>query len=309
MSILQQDVVHLSHSARESYITCPKKYYYHYVKRLSSTKIGAQLGFGNAVHTACAVYLSATVTGAIVDPVSVFLREWKQFITCTATVTYGKFTPESLEETGVALVKAFMEYWPTSGFTVIVDIHGKPVVERRLKLKLPGNVIFTTINDLLAITNEGLVAVLDLKTPAQLAIEGFASLSEQLLGYQVSGDAFAEELGIEQVDLMAFVELHKVTVKKPPKKADAKQPLQPRVAPVELVPRHSTEEVREWLQETASIANDIRAKRFPRRPGDSYNTPCGMCDFSNLCVKQSMEGLEVRKQRNVVVDTSPALAA
>lgn len=301
--------VYLSHSARECYLTCPRQYRYKYIDRMSTKKTSSNLGFGVAVHAACAAYLFATVvpTPITVDPIAVFNIEWKKFQE-NNDVDYGsRWNPENLKEIGEALVKAFMEWWPTSGFIVVVDAKGAPVVERRLRMRLPGGVIFTTVKDILVMRlADGKVGVVDIKTPAQLAIEGFAKVNDQLTGYQVSGDAFADELGIEQVDFMAFLELHKVTVKEAPKKADAKQPIQPRVVEPELAPRHSQEEIVEWLEETRCIANDIRNKRFPRRPGDSFSSPCKMCDFAGLCLNNDPAGLYVREKRSGSVVETPA---
>lgn len=301
--------VYLSHSARETYTTCPRQYWYKYIQRLSTKQVSCNLGFGNAVHAACAAYLFALISGKPVDPIGVFTWAWKKFQRKN-DVDYGaKWTPEQLQKTGEALVQAFVDWWPTSGYTIILDVHGKPVVERRLRMRLPGNVIFTTVNDILALSPEGKVVILDIKTPAQLAIEGFALLNEQLLGYQVSGDAFAEELGIERVDQMGFLELHKVTVKDPPKKAGAKQPLQPRVIEPELADRRSDEDVADWMRETMAIANDIRNGRFPRRPGDSFSSACKMCSFYQACSRSDMTGLYVREKRSIDTKNNAAMSS
>lgn len=300
--------VYLSHSARECYLTCPKQYFYKYIQRWSTKKSSANLGFGTSVHAACAAFLISTVvvTPVLVDPIAVFNREWAKFQS-THDIDYGsRWNPDNLKEIGEALVRAFMQWWPTSGYSVVMDAKGKPVVERRLKMRLPGGVIFTTVKDILAMSAEGKVVVFDIKTPAQLAIEGFAMVNDQLTGYQVAGDTFADELGIEQVDAMAFIELHKVTVKEPPKKPGAQQPLQPRVVEPELAERHSQEEIVEWLQETSCIANDIRNKRFPRRPGDSFSSPCKMCDFAGMCLRGDKTGLYIREKRSGSVVELPA---
>lgn len=294
----ESTMVYLSHSRGESYTRCPFAYYLQYEEHWESDAEGCALGFGNAVHSGCAAFLISTITNAVCDPVAIFVAEWNKFC-ATKIVDFGKqWTKEKLDETGEALVKAFMEWWPTSGFTVLVDVKGDPVVERKFRVNLPGNIRYTAIIDLMARDAEGRVAVLDLKTPAQLAIEGFAQLSEQLLGYQIVADAHRDELGIKQVDRMAFIELHKVTVKPPPKKTTSKQPLQPRVAPVEFAERRSKGHVAAWIMERRKIADDLRSRRFPRRPGDSFSTPCSMCDRMLLCMTGDTTGLQKRPYRS-----------
>lgn len=293
----EETVVYLSHSRSETYSTCPYNYYLQYEEHWVSHEEGCALGFGNAVHTGCAAFLISTVTNVPCDPVAIFETEWNKFCT-TKVVDYGKqWTKEKLDETGVALVKAFMEWWPKSGLTVLVDLEGKPVVERKFRVKLPGNIQFTAILDIMARDEEGRVLVLDIKTPAQLSMEGFAQLNEQLLGYQIAAEAFKHELGIERVDRMAFIELHKVTVKEPPKKSTSKPKLQPSVAPVEFAERRSQAHVNDWIRERMMIAKDIRTRRFPRRPGDSFSSPCKMCSRYLLCAKGQKTGLEQRPYR------------
>lgn len=296
--------VYLSHSRSESYMSCPFNYYLEYEEGWVSNEEACALGFGSAIHTACAAYLISSITKVACDPVAVFVSEWNKFCR-SKVVDYGKqWTKEKLDETGIALIKAFVAWWPTSGFTVLCCSKGNPIVERKFRIMLPGNIQYTAIVDLIARDAKGRVLVLDIKTPAQLSMEGFARLSDQLLGYQIVGDAFKADLGIEQIDGMGFIELHKVTVKDPPKKAGSKPKLQPSVAPVEIADRRPDSEVQEWILERRRIAQDIRTRRFPRRPGSSFNTPCSFCDRHVLCSSNRTTGLfkkPMARSRNKLV--------
>jgi hypothetical protein len=44
--------IKISHSGKEKYQSCPRKYYYHYIERLRSPKVGSALFFGNALDDA-----------------------------------------------------------------------------------------------------------------------------------------------------------------------------------------------------------------------------------------------------------------
>lgn len=290
--------VYLSHSRYETYSTCGYRYYLQHEENWESKEEACALGFGNAVHAGCTTWLISTIKGFPCRPTEVFMKAWNDFCR-TKAVDYGKvWTKEKLDETGIALVEAFVAWWPTSGLKLLIDAKGEPVVERKFKVKLPGNIIYTAIVDLMAVDANGRVLVLDIKTPAQLSMEGFALLNDQLLGYQIVADAFKHELGIDQVDGMGFIELHKVTVKDPPKKATSKPKIQPSVAPLEVAPRRSQARVKEWLQERKLVAADIRKRRFPRRPGDSFSSPCKLCGLYLLCAKSSRIGLVKREKRN-----------
>lgn len=44
--------IKISHSAKDKFITCPRKYFYHYIEKLRSPKVGSALFFGNALDDA-----------------------------------------------------------------------------------------------------------------------------------------------------------------------------------------------------------------------------------------------------------------
>lgn len=281
--------VYLSHSARELFTTCGRKYRYSYVDRLETVELSANLGFGKAFHRGAEVYLINITTGEVVaDPIAEFDREWDEFCSNHIVDYSSRWDREGLREVGHRLLQIFMEDWIARGLLVVLDAQGQPVLERKLKIELPDDVIYTAVIDVLAMTPEGLVLVIDLKTPAQAAFHGFVELAEQLLGYQVVIDAHAEALAIEQVDGRAFYELIKVPIPKTSRGTG------PKVAPLEVAGRADEDAIRDWMYETIAIANDIRNGRFPKRPGDAYASPCSMCAFSKKCISNSMEGLRIK---------------
>lgn len=281
--------VYLSHSARELFTTCGRKYKFTYVDRLEPIEMSANLGFGRAFHRGAEVFLIAHTTGEVIaEPIAEFNRMWDEFCENHIVDYSSRWDREELRRTGHKLLQLFMQDWISRGLLVVLDAQGKPVLERKLKIELPDDVIYTAVIDVLAMTPDGRIVVIDLKTPAQAAFEGFVDLAEQLIGYQVVVDAHAPSLAIEQVDGRAFYELIKVPIPK------TKQGQGPRVAPLHIVGRADSEAIRDWMYETIAIANDIRAGRFPKRPGDAYASPCSLCSLVNRCRNNSMEGLRVK---------------
>jgi len=287
--------IYLSHSARELFTTCGRKYRFSHVDRLETIHRSSNLGFGGAVHRGCEVFLIAQATGEVVeDPIEAFDRSWNDFCESHVVDYSSKWDREGLTAVGHRLIQKFMEDWIARGLYVVLDSMGVPVIERKLKIELPDEVIYTAIIDVLAMTPDGQILVIDLKTPAQVAFEGFTEQSEQLLGYQVVVDAHAEALGISQVDGRAFYEL----IKRPiPKTSRGEGPV---IAPFHPVGRADDESIRDWIYETLAIANDIRAGRFPKRPGDAYNSPCSMCDMANFCLSSGADMTGVRKKQHYV---------
>ena len=283
--------IYLSHSAREMYTTCGRKYKFAHVDRLESIHSSANLGFGKAVHRGCEVFLIHDATGQyIADPVQEFHRVWNEFCDTHIVKFSSRWDKEKLSETGAILVEKFIEDWKAMGLMVVLDVNGEPVLERKLRIELPDNVIYTAILDILAMTPDGKIIVVDIKTPGVKGFDGFTLMSEQLLGYQVVVDAHAESLGVDHIDGRAFYNLYKVPV---PKTGRGEGP---RVLPFDPVGRATDEDIADWINETVAIANDIRDGRFPKRPGDAFNSPCGMCEeFFGLCSKGDMEGLRKKK--------------
>lgn len=279
--------VYLSHSSREQYARCGRMYRYTHVDRLETIQMSANLGFGRAVHRAVEVYLTALTTGVPgPDPHAEFDRLWEEFCSTHVVEYSSKWSKESLAASGHVLINKFIEDWVKRGWIVVVDAKGEPVLERKLRVELPGNVVYTAILDLLAMDPKtGKVFVIDVKTPGQKGFEGFAKLSEQLLGQQVVVDAHKDELGIEGVDGRFFYDLYKVPIPKTTKGEG------PRILEPEIVGRASDQDISEWIKETVLIAEDIRNGRFAKRPGDSFDSPCKLCAFLKACRDGDMSGL------------------
>ena len=291
--------IYLSHSSREMYTTCGRKYRFAHVDRLRSDHESANLGFGKAVHRACEVFLHHQAVGEhIADPIAEFERCWSESCQQQVVEFSSLWDFDKMLATGRVLVQRFMDDWVAQGLTVILDRDGKPVLERKLRVQLPDNVIYTGILDVLAMTKDYRVGVIDIKTPGVKGFDGFSLMSEQLLGQQVLVDAHAEQLGIDRVDVRAFYNLLKVPI--PKGKGEG-----PRVQPLHPVARASDQDIADWIDETVAIANDIRAGRFPKRPGDAFNSPCAMCvgqyfgacsagDFTGLTRKEAFNYADVR---------------
>jgi len=269
----------LTPSAILKYLDCPRAYYHQYVERLRPQVQSSNLHFGTCVHTA----ITAWLTGQTDDPAAVFTDCWWE-ITETIPLEYGsQWTPESLAETGKILTRQFPAVWREAGIFPILDEEGQPVLERRLEIRLTPDFVLSGQPDLIGMTLEGEVVVLDFKTASNPAPEGFARMSDQLAAYQVIVEAHAIALGIQCVDRLGFLELIKRKV--PNGKKNGKGP---EVLPPVLVPR---QDAREFVRKALWVAANIQAGNFFPNPRMAWNSPCGLCDFKRLCYEGSYEGL------------------
>lgn len=287
-----EDVVYLSHSSSTLMEKCPAAYAYRYRDRLQSQAESVNLGFGRAFDEAVSAFLVGDVYGHDVDVVSAFTETYttwaSEHVVEISTRWKGQ---EAIVETGQLLITRFVEWWKGSGFSVMLDREGKPIIQRELRVKLPRNVVYTAILDLMVMTPEGQVGIMDVKTPSADCPEGFAISSGQLTGQQLVVEAHAEELGIERVEKLGFLN----AIKRPV--PTSKRGEGPVIAPVQLVDARTPEQIEEYIQSRLWVADDIRRKRFAKRSLDAYNSPCTLCEFKKFCLTGDRDGLIVRPPR------------
>ena len=261
------------------YLDCGRSYYYQYIARFMPQVESANLRFGSAVHAA----IYAWLTGATDDIVNVFTLLWRESIETVALDYNTLWSPESLEATGKALVEQFPEIWQQTGIMPLLDEESKPVLETRLEAMLSPTVKLSGTLDLLGLTLEGEVVVLDFKTASAPAPESFAKMSDQLGLYQILVDVNAAALGINQVDQLGFMELIKRKV--PNGKGRGKGP---EVMPPVLAPKS---DVTDFVRKAGWVAANIEAGNFFPNPRMAWNSPCGLCDYKRLCYDGTTEGL------------------
>lgn len=287
-----EDVVYLSHSSSTMMEKCAAAYAYRYRDRLQSQAESVNLGFGKAFDEAASAFLVGDVYGHDVDAVTVFNETYtawaSQRVVEMSTVWKSQ---EAIIETGQLLIERFVAWWKESGYSIMLDPAGKPIIQRELRVRLPRNVIYTAILDLMVMTPEGQVGILDVKTPSTNCPDGFAELSGQLTGQQLVVEAHAGELGIERVEKLGFLN----AIKRPV--PTTKRGEGPVIAPVHLSNARTAAQIEEYIQSRLWIADDIRRKRFAKRSLDAYNSPCTLCEFRQHCMTGSREGLIVRPPR------------
>jgi len=283
----------LSHSAAALFQTCPRKYQHRYKDRLASAETSINLGFGGAMDEGASAYIVGHALGHYIDPVPIFEEAFEQFC-ATHIVAYStKFqNKEEVLAVGRLLLHRFEAKWKQLGYVALLDPQGKPLVQVELKVTLPGNTVFTAIIDVIVMTPDGRVLIVDVKTPSQASSHQFSELSDQLTGYQLVVESHKDRLGIDHLDGLAFLEL----IKRPiPKSGRGTGPevLDPVICSV-----RTKSKLEDFVQSRVWMVDDIRRERFPTRSLDAYNTPCDdTCEFLRLCTTGSKEGLVVRPPR------------
>jgi hypothetical protein len=276
--------LYLSPSKIADYETCGYAYARKHIDRWREEVDAHSLAFGGAIDEACDAHIRGLINGNVVDPVEVFDREWD--LALQRSMAFNKTHDEnSLRSMGRVLMERFPAAWAATGYSVVVDPQGEPVMQRNLEIELPNRVVLRTKLDLLVNTPHGTIANIDLKTAASRYPEYLTPLSEQLTAYQIAVDAHAPSLGIAQVDEVGFIEMLKRAVPK------TKRGEGPTVEAPILAPRRPDAVIAEFLQKVQWIAEDIRRGRFPRRPRMGFNSPCGLCYLRDHCGSADDSGI------------------
>ncbi|MDD3575297.1 MAG: PD-(D/E)XK nuclease family protein [Halothiobacillus sp.] len=256
------------------YEQCPQQQLLKKTWRPASTSIN--FGFGKAFHDGAEAIAIHSITGEQKSAIEVFDAKWAIESIKPGVIYKEGHTPKTLQDLGHACLGAFETLWQETGLMPWFTPDGNPLVEKRLSADIGGGLILTTQPDLVCMDGDGQISTDDIKTARAASAEYFGEIADQLTCQQVVLDANAEELGFHQVDLMSFLE---VTKQKKPKAARLKGH------------RRTNKQVREYLEKVKRIADDMNNGYFPKRSLMAFNSPCGLCDFKDLCHRGITEGL------------------
>lgn len=282
-------VLKLSPSAVTAYNDCPRAYRYKYVDRVELMEKSSNLLFGSAVDTVFEQIVRGIVsTTPLPNPSTAFDAAFDEQFSFGGRIKFSKgFEKDDLRAIGRALVEDFALKYPRFGLTPIVDDQNNPVMQKYLQVEVDEGVLLTGKLDHLALDKMGRVVVIDFKTARTAADKSFVNVADQLTSYQILVDAHREELGIDRVQRLGFIEgiKRKVPVTNRGSGPYIEEPL--------YADRRSDTDVEEFLDKVRWIADDIRKERFPKNPRMAYNTPCAMCDYCEFCHTGNKQSLMI----------------
>lgn len=289
---LQQ--VLLSDSSGYLMTTCGEAYRLRYEEHLEPVRKSATLILGGLIDEAASAFIRAQATGEQVDPVAMFSAAWDAKIATVETQMASGKDAETTRLMGIQILERFVEDWTARGWMPMLDLDGEPIVQRWLRVELPGNVIYRGIIDVVVLTPDSKVLVVDLKTTS-IHFEEFSLVADQLTGYQVMIEAHADLLGIERIDGLVFYDMVK---RAPVTEKSRKGATGPTIEVDEPAPPRTPAQVDGWIREQGFIADDIRRRRFSRRPGKPFSSACRMCDYQRKCWKNDSSDLYVMERTN-----------
>lgn len=270
--------LYLSPTSILRYETCPRQADF-YRRGWRANWLSDTMHFGNAAHQALQAFHQADPFGRRVDLPALFRDAFLAPLE-HASIRYGcGRDKDSLLATGTALMEQYPHAWAETGLHALVDQAG-PVVERKYTARIPGaGVVLVAKIDLAALDAAGRVFVIDHKTPGQDHRTDFTPASDQLLAYQPVFEAHAHEHGVERIDGLG---IHALVRRKVATSSKGKGPV---VAPIDVIPRRSDQDVAQYLEKVADVASDIRAGRCHKRSLHEHNSPCGLCEYAAACAQ------------------------
>jgi hypothetical protein len=242
----------------------------------------ANLAFGTAMHSV----IESVLKGECENPVMAFDYHWDKALAESPMRFSAKTDEPTMRTFGHQLSLGFSESWKATGMQVAIDPSTDALLmEKRLEVEVVPGVILTAQFDALAWTPDGELAVVDFKTASNQAPNGFVDASDQLTAYQIVVDAHRQKLGLPMVGRLGFLEgiKRKTTGKWIPS----------------FSCRRSEDRIQEYIDKVTWMASEIKAGRTFRRARMAWNTPCKTCDFINLCLNDSTDGLSCKTDRKI----------
>ena len=267
----------VSPSSVATYENCPMSYFLTKILKVKVPEISYNLGFGHALAAAQEAFLIGNAAGVRVDPVPVFVANWDAFAKKSNVVFKSGHTGGSVREMGSVLAAKFPDAWDATGFKVLLDRNGKPLLERKLTIALGEDIRMVTKLDLAVVDQAGDTIILDGKATAAPTSREYAQLADQLTAYQAAVTAHATNLGIQAPRKVGYWESVKRAIPKTPRGQG------PVVLPPLVVDARSDAQIQAFVRKTRATAMRIIAGEFPRTTRHSFNSPCHDCAMLPLC--------------------------
>lgn len=264
---------------------CPRSYQFQYEMGLRTEAVSINLPFGTAVHQATTDYLIAEHYSQSCNVVDIFKETFTKKIDTSIIEVSSSRSIQDYFAIGERLVEQFPETWDKSGLMLCLDKEGKPIVERRMKATLSHNLVLNGQPDIVALDSEGDVCLVDIKTPAQVSDSLFLKASDQLTCYQLLLEYNANDLGIDGVQKLGFMEGVKRAIPKTGRGAG------PGWEPIQFAPARDDSDRQDLIQKVLEIKRQRDIGYFPKRSRMAYNTPCTMCDFRHYCVEKDVSDI------------------
>lgn len=288
---MSRGVIRVSPSAALKVFSCGRMYELERVLGYENETRSANLEFGSCWDEACTTFLIGQSYGRDIDPVPVFRRLWD-----AANQQPLKF-PERYDKTslagiGINTLAKYVERWKERGLTVARMTNGEPMIQVAMTLEIGASadsdwheVHVPIVIDVGAIGERGGLILIENKTAASAMMEGFERVAPQVTAYDLLCQQLARagmidaEMGYEGAQMIQAIKL----------KTKVRLVESPVASP------RDEESIDNWIRYMHCAAGKIARKQFMREEGQSWCSPCRLCDVQKLCWDGDPTGLVCKK--------------
>lgn len=285
----------ISHSAYQKHETCGFQYDLYYNKRIEKQFVSSTMLAGKVFDAVFNKYMESMWYQNNFNLPQYFEQMWQEkFI---SKPRESKTDDLETYETLKHVCKSIPNSFNASGLIPLSTVDKKPCIQHKHTFDIGYGVLVRVIIDFIAwskILKKPVVIDVKCSAPSALAKSGFASISEQLLVYSLACEA-DPRLEFNKFDYGAFWQAERK--KMPALKKDLslrKGATYPKI----ILPEterfnefHKQQMPHRYIQKQI----DINQGRFFAGSRMSFNSPCGMCDYSGLCMNGDKTGLVIRE--------------
>lgn len=284
----------LSHSAYQKMNTCGLSYDLYYNKRLENRYTAAAILTGKIFDGVFNAYLYSMWEQNNFDLDAEFEKLWhKEYLSVERE---SKQDDKSIYDTLKYICKLIPASVSDSGIVPYATIDGTPCIQHSHVFDVGHGVKVRTIIDLIGYsTYLKKPVIIDVKATKVMADADFVSISEQLLIYSLSAEA-DPRLKDTSFDLGAYWQGERKVM--PTLKKDntlRKGASYPKIVLPELE-KFNAFHKQQMPQRYIQTQMDINQKRFFGGSRMAFNSPCKLCDYSQLCIREDVTGLVQREK-------------
>lgn len=266
---MEEQMIKLSHSAKELYNRCPKAYYIHYMLHLRRKVMGSALPFGSAMDAGLEVLLKEK------NPVQAkveFINKWNNFeinkkmvVGKDATLRYFKadmdeklFTKDETPTNHESLMRKGLMFLDAYNEQIIPKIKKVIGTQIPITIKNPDGDEIVGFIDLKCEWEDGRVLILDNKTASANSYR--EHYPDNILETDKAAQVVTYGLGDKEHDAIGYIVINK----------EIRKIKEPKVQIKTIIGKVSKEIVQKTIDNYDQVLHSIREAQFPSKNPDCF---------------------------------------
>lgn len=284
----------LSHSAYQRMNSCGLSYDLYYNKRLENRYTSGAILSGKVFDGVFNAYLYSMWEQNNINIAAKFEELWHKYY--LSVERESNQDDKSIYDTLKYICNLIPASVSASGIVPYATIDGTPCIQHSHVFDIGYGVKVRTIIDLIGYSKHlNKPVIIDVKATKVMADTDFVSISEQLLIYSLSAEN-DPRLKDTSFELGAYWQGERKTMPGLKVNGDLRKGSSyPKIILPELE-KFNTFHKQQMPQRYIQTQLNINQKRFFGGSRMAYNSPCKLCDYSQLCIREDVTGLVKREK-------------